>query len=213
MATRLLVCSSCNEQSKEIYNAGWTCLSRKCAQFFDFPEGYDDKTLDYRGAFLAERKHYTGKAPGPLAPALPTAEYIESIGGVGYEEECKVGIVCPECKCCTRRLWWSGWSCENEECNFTYTIPQAQVSIIEVLRQAQEAQKKKKMPAEFHMGGITKTEGVCGPYKTTTYDIPGEAGEPIGFIRHFHASEEINEQEDGPNDLFHRGKFALSRIL
>ncbi|RDL41607.1 uncharacterized protein BP5553_01586 [Venustampulla echinocandica] len=55
---------------------------------------------------------------------------------------------------------------------------------------------------------------VQGQYDVFEYQIPGPSGEIIGFIRHFNSSAVINQQPDGPNELFlqmQTDEFGLKR--
>jgi hypothetical protein len=60
--------------------------------------------------------------------------------------------------------------------------------------------KPKKSPAEAF--GIRSSLKIHGPWDIIEYKIPGENGESIGFVRHFKSNGIINQQVDGPNDLF-----------
>jgi hypothetical protein len=198
--TESLKCMACQHSSKHIYNQGWTCLNPQCSNFFEF-NACDDATLDFNLPFLAERTPYTGATPGPLAPPLLTDEDLDGMDAFGIEKECKQGIVCPKCLCCSRRLEWTQWSCENPSCDFQYRLRQKPVPISHVI--SQNAGEERKSNNRDHVsGGIRVGQMILGRYDVYEYIIPGENGEDIGFVRHFKANNIINQQPDGPNDLF-----------
>jgi len=189
-------CFKCKNPSKKIYNAGWVCLNNECEAFFRFPDGYLDIYLDYTREFLEERTKYVGKEPGPLAPPLLTPGDLKSMGGCGYDAACKRGIVCTKCGCCSRRLLWDCWECENPACDFVYSLPQSPVSIGDVMT------KGTKPPKECNRNGVTKECSTVGLYQVYTYYFPGASGDNIGYVRHFKATAAINSEKDGPTDLF-----------
>ena len=198
--TQSYMCAKCHKSSKLIYNTGWACLQPECSEYFVFPHGYEDEKLDYNQEFLKERTRFIGEAPQPLAPPIHTDADLENLGLHGFESPFKRGIVCPECGCCSRRVEWRQWSCENEKCYFVHRINQKPARLIDVIANGLE----EEMPKEFYKGGILFSQGICGLYDVHTYTIPGESGEAIGFVRHFKTNSTVNKQKDGPNDLFYR---------
>ncbi|KAI9743396.1 MAG: hypothetical protein M1818_003243 [Claussenomyces sp. TS43310] len=198
-------CSICQVISKEIYNAGWTCLNPRCRIYFRFdnqPDGIaDDKLLDYNSAFLEERTplHLHDPPSEPLDPPLLTDEDVERTGGFGIETKFKAGIVCPRCKGCSRRIEWSRWKCEHG-CSFTHAVQQKVVPVTQAISRSLDTGRE-----QCDMGfGIGFSQKTLGLYDVYEYTIPGLEGDgnPAGFIRHFKANGIINRQVDGPNDLF-----------
>jgi hypothetical protein len=63
--------------------------------------------------------------------------------------------------------------------------------------------------------GIRVQHQIMGRYDVTDYYLPGTVkGEVIGLVRHFRSSAIINQQPDGPNDLFdamQQDEFGLRR--
>lgn len=214
----LKTCTHCGASSKLQYNTGWACLETECKSFFKFENGYDDTTLDYNGNFMKERTSYQGAAPGPLSSPLPTNQDMAQTDAYGYEKAFKRGIVCSKCGCCSRRIVWDHWYCENTNCDFTYTLEQKTMPINEVIAKAMDNVDKGSLPdqmdAEFARGGVRRTHSIHGHWNINEYAIPDDAGEIIGFVRHFKSNGIINQQKDGPNDLFKQmqsGEFALRR--
>lgn len=193
-----LECSQCHETSKHVYTAGWTCLNQDCSKFFVFEEEPENAKFSYTAEFLAQRTSYDGIEPDSLAPPLLTSEALEAMDGVGYEVVCKRGIVCPECGCCSRRLLWDRWACENPTCNFEHIVPPKLVTAIDCLSNG----STRSMPAKFFKHGVTQSMSVVGAYTVSTYYMPDSANNTIGVVRHFKANSGINAEKDGPDSLF-----------
>ncbi|KAG0650338.1 hypothetical protein D0Z07_3006 [Hyphodiscus hymeniophilus] len=218
-------CTDCGTSSKVKYNAGWACLEPGCDSFFKFKNEHNDTTLDYDDKYMKERTSYGGLDPGSLSPPLPTDQDASDMEAYGFEKALKRGIVCPKCNCCSRRIVWDHWYCENSDCDFTYTLKQRPISPDDVIVKAMEYFETNKRPTskqsmlgemdkEFAIGGVLRTHKIHGPWNINEYAIPDEAGKIIGFVRHFKSNGIINQQKDGPNDLFEQmqtGGFALRR--
>lgn len=194
-------CPKCKQSSKHIYNAGWCCLNNECKKFFDFGKGYNDDDLGYNPAFITERTTYAGKAPGPMARPLLTQEDMDSKGLVGYEAEFRKGIVCSKCGCCSRRLRWDRWDCENPDCDFVYALGRDHISITDVIAHTID-DPSYRIPKTFVRHGVKKEFSMIGLYKVYTYLLPDLNGEIIGFVKHFKSCGAINQEPNGPNDLF-----------
>ena len=203
-------CFDCGATSKERYNAGWTCLEPSCKSFFQFEIGYDDTTLDYSEKFMKERTIFQGLALGPLFKPLPRDEDLSELDAYGYEWIFKRGIVCPKCGCCSRRILWNHWFCENSECDFIHGLRKRMMPLNEAIASgmanAEEDLVTKsaedQLNLEFAKGGVIRTHDVHGPWTVNEYAIPDEGGKIIGFVRHFKSNGIINQQKDGPNDMF-----------
>ena len=202
-------CSICKLESKVRFNIGPVCLNVSCSKFFDFGVEYDDSSLDYHAAFLDERTKYIGNPPEPLAPHPPTDEDMAHDNAYGYERLCKRGIVCQKCGCCTRRIEWRQWSCENDKCDYTHRVKQLLVPLSKVVADAIDSAQeivtgneqwgdKFKAPHQ----NIPCSQSIVGSYDLYNYDLPNESGGIAGSIRHFKSNRLINLQRDGPNDLF-----------
>ncbi|ESZ95165.1 hypothetical protein SBOR_4465 [Sclerotinia borealis F-4128] len=196
------ICGACNKSSKEIYNQGWTCMHIGCPEYFTFSaNGYDEASLGYCQAFLDERTPFTGLPPPSLVPQMMTDEDLIANNAYGIEPECKKGLVCPKCRCCSRRREWLQWTCENSNCDFTCQLTSRPIHIEEVLRRDTERGVKVK---EFRAPSIAVTKPTLGLYTVYTYLIPDANGNIIGFIRHFKANSVINSKKDGANEVFMR---------
>jgi hypothetical protein len=195
------ICDACNKPSKLMYKQGWACLETGCKSFFNFGQNIDDKTLEFTHQFLQERTKFQGGDPGHLSPPLLTDQDLDAMGAFGFEERCKKGIVCPECGCCSRRIEWRQWVCENPSCGFIYKVTQRPISAFLAISQGVERKITPKEKA-FVSLSIRSSEYSLGSYKVFEYVLPGKEGGDIGFIRHFKANASINQQPNGPNDLF-----------
>jgi hypothetical protein len=191
-------CPVCDERSKIIYTAGFACLNTACKAFYDFGKEVEDSDLDYNKSFLSERTSYLGNGPRPLQPPLLTDEDLDRDGRFGVESVCAKGIVCPNCKGCSRRIDWKEWRCENG-CGFTHSARQKIVSITQAISPSFDTEEKEQHNVDF---GIRFGQTTMGLYDVFEYTIPGLDGESVGVIRHFKSIGIINAQPDGPNDLF-----------
>jgi len=144
-----------------------------------------------------------GETPGPISPPLIEATVDDE--EFGYETKFKKGIVCPKCRCCIRRLHWRYWICENQGCSFTYTPLQRPMSVANAIKQSRngEGYESEYQPPKFvcHSSIRTAVEAL-GLYDVYEYILPGKGDEVAGFIRLFKSNSVINQQPDGPNDLF-----------
>lgn len=205
-------CLACKKTSKIIFKEGWTCLNadplkissthpfkNNCPEFFKFSQTVNDKTLEFSDEFFQERTRYTGDITGPLAPPLLTEGDVERMGALGYEVKFKRGIVCPVCKCCSRRIEWRNWICENKECTFTYALNTRLIPASVAMDQSQAKKEKQGyyddaliVPETVHMGAWTMVR----------YPLPDENGITIGNVYHLKSSPLINKQPNGPNVMF-----------
>jgi hypothetical protein len=178
--TEMHACTVCRRESKVKFNIGPACLNASCSEFFNFGIEYDDNILDYNSTFLRERTTYTGIQPAPLSPPPPTDESLELDNAYGYERLCKRGIVCQKCGCCTRRIEWKQWSCENGKCDYTHRVKQLLVPLSKVMANAMGAtqgiyvdddystDEKLKAPHK----NIPLSQSIAGSYDLYTYDLP-----------------------------------------
>ncbi|KAE8454543.1 hypothetical protein EG329_000166 [Mollisiaceae sp. DMI_Dod_QoI] len=210
--TTIQVCGHCQNPSKLIYEQGWTCLDVQCGQFFKFEDNaVDNSKLSYTGAFLGERTQYTGHNPGPLAPQLPTQQDLDTIGTTPFDLKFKKGIVCPNCGCCSRRVQWHQWACENSGCDFVHCMNTRAISIDEAIA---EGMLNPRALKEYHHPSVLLEEVHTREYKIYQYALPGPDGTTAGLVRLFKATGLVNRQRDGPDDMFHQiqeGNFKLSR--
>lgn len=221
-------CKSCSQESKAIFTIGWACLHSQCAKFFDFGCAVEAEDLKYHEDFLLERTPFKvnidGKgrdnAPPDLRPALLTEETKLSYEHSGTEAECHRGIVCPKCHGCSRRVDWDGWKCEYAPCDFVYKLPLTSITAAEAIASGLESgvKKEKAKAKKTTDPGIRYHVYAEGLYTVTSYSIPGSlengSASIIGHVIHYESCAAINDQIDGPDDLFSQmqiGDFNLKR--
>ncbi|ETS85009.1 hypothetical protein PFICI_03034 [Pestalotiopsis fici W106-1] len=204
-----LECISCGKESKQIYDKGWACLHNTCARAFIFQVvsngqveerrlGFNE--IQYSAEFLYERTLLPAEATRQdLIPPLPT---IDNSISFGTEAEFKRGMVCPLCKCASRRISWHGWKCENtESCNFTHMVQTRPYPLQEIARET------RKVKSRYKQGSFTDSLVKCYDrllegYATQVYTFPDEAGQTCGTAIVLRATEEICAKEDGPDALY-----------
>lgn len=194
-------CTACNVESKVIFQQGFACLNPQCSKYFEFSMPVDHTELKYSEVFLSERTQYSGPEPGPILPPLPELEGED----FGYEERYRKGIVCSKCQCCSRRLEWRRWECENTDmsCSFTHSVIQRPISVVDAIRQGNDADGDKVRVSRFICHASIKVKTASTKfYDICEYAIPNHENKSIGFVRHFKPRKVVNELPDGPNDLF-----------
>ncbi|KAI0130179.1 hypothetical protein BJ170DRAFT_720338 [Xylariales sp. AK1849] len=191
-------CAKCGVESKLIYRQGWTCLNETCVKQFQFAPTVAPETAQYNLTFLRERTdHSTLKPLVPLVPTLPT---FNPNTDFGIESEFKGGICCPMCRCCSRRVYWDHWRCENENCDFAYKPESRKYPIEEVRKETKR-----------HMGNgrpyvdkkvVQNWETDLSGYSAEVYTFPNEDGKVIGAVTVCRATTEICAKTNGPDELF-----------
>ncbi|KAI1500619.1 hypothetical protein F5X99DRAFT_429281 [Biscogniauxia marginata] len=205
---KVRACSVCKDQSKEIFEQGWTCLNKACDQFSKFDRAIDVDSLRYNIDFLRERTAYSGNPPEfPLVPSLPSSALVESGEKFGTEKEYKGGIVCPRCSFASRRIQWERWVCENEECDFSYTVPMRKVPTDHIEGETRALMDRKKTKFFLKHGSVMESEEEIKGYETKVFYLPGESEDDspasiVGSVTIFRPLRRTCENTGGPNDLF-----------
>ncbi|KAI0008311.1 hypothetical protein F4779DRAFT_641977 [Xylariaceae sp. FL0662B] len=183
-------CATCNTSSKEMYKQGWTCLNRDCNSFFEFEPSVNLDDLEYNDNFLNERTEHTGPQPEhPLVTPLPSEASVGEGEVTGTEKAFKRGIVCPECRCCSRRIRWESWYCENPACDFTHHVPIREMPMKKVKEETAELLRKKKGKFFQTHESIATYEANVGGYEVKTFMLRGEP----------HNADQIREQSSKSN--------------
>lgn len=199
-------CRRCQAISKTIFAQGWVCMNVNCLSYFkmvDHATGYEAVLgkPQYSEAFKSERSPYEGGANGlvPLIPRLMTEQDMVLYSRTGTEEIFSKGIVCPICKCCSRRIHFKKWTCENG-CDFVHELPVRTLTAIQAnLQGVKNAEKYPKVVAQ---NGVSQTSEPVGHFDVDQFEIKTREGEFIGYVRHFKSNDLVNALEDGPDDLF-----------
>lgn len=197
-------CTACRNDSKEIFNRGWACLRPDCKEFFKFSNGNDNEhELKYTQAFLDYRPPFTGSPiRSPLiSPPLQLAD-VQNFAGLGFEIRCKKGVVCPDCRCCSRLKDWTRWDCENK-CGWKgHNVPQVKVTM-DMIKKSQKARK----PNVCQLPVIKKSAAGLKfyQYDVEHYYFPGDTSgnsQESGGITVLRSNDSINAQKYGPNHIF-----------
>lgn len=196
-------CRRCHSDSKCMYAQGWVCLNINCVSYFkliDGQTGYEGilTSLVYSQRFCSERTPYTGtRALTPLAPPLITQEDMVINARSGTEKVFTKGIVCPRCRCCSRRTNFRKWTCENGDgCDFAYELPVRTLT-------AQKAQPRLVDGTKWPFyEGLKRVSSVVGHFDVDKFEITGLNGVESGYVFHFKSNAIVNALKDGPDDLF-----------
>ncbi len=201
----VIQCFHCRSGSKRMFRQGFVCLNINCALYFKLTNGNFVRDLDspeYNQDFKNERTRFVQtRALVSLATPLLNEEDMVINARSGTEVLYTKGMVCPQCKCCSRKMEFTSWSCENDTCRFTYSLPTRIISV-------EEAQPAGLKPdTQFSAKGIQISHWPVGSFNLYEYRIPGPDDKDgnkttAGFLRHFKSNAAINAQKDGPDDLF-----------
>ncbi|KAK1758514.1 hypothetical protein QBC47DRAFT_374919 [Echria macrotheca] len=203
-------CLTCKKTSKTIYADGWTCLNNRCSQYYASLENLGFDNLRYSEEFLKERTAFSGELP----PLMPDLAARLSSDNHGTNLDARRGFVCPDCGCCSRRLYWSKLVCENSDCGRSWITP-----IHEYPRELLDRDERKfnqRMARSLQgQGWDTAVEKVVnrrvikeptdftfGSYQARAYKLPDADGNIIGTFTLFRSNSEINKAAGGPDSMF-----------
>ncbi|CAG8974532.1 hypothetical protein HYALB_00005804 [Hymenoscyphus albidus] len=193
----------CGQTYEAIFSIGWLCLNPSCKRFFKHPNYNGDGTLTYASDFLEKRTPFTGEDPGPVVPPLPESEDLIQSSSWGTEKAYLKGIVCPRCRCCSRRLEWAEWACENPRCDFTYRLNQP---VIPAALAISDTTIGDPANLRYHVDDqvIKSKPMTLGPnYIYYAYELPFPIdGGGYGRVYHIKSNGNINKAADGPNQMF-----------
>jgi len=205
-------CTSCNQDSKEILQAGWACLNHNCDAFFKDSEGKKITNVSYNDVFLQERTEYIG----PIPSIVPSAS-VDAVNGIGlygadlYGSEAvyRSGIVC-SCGSCTSRVFWNRWSCEHcgkqvrtQMVPYPKDLLKAEADLFN--KTVDRLRKANRIPAntlatKLDMAAVKHREVGAGLYKVSQFLLPDGSGKIIGSVTVLRASQTICER--GPDKMF-----------
>ncbi|KAK1710416.1 hypothetical protein BDP67DRAFT_595609 [Colletotrichum lupini] len=195
-SANLAWCIDCHQHCKTVFSAGWTCLNRKCKNFFMFPAGVDVARLEYSESFLQERT--TFQLPKqPLQPNLPSMK-----GHLGTENIMRQGIVCPQCHGCSRRIDWTHWAYENPVCNFVLMAKPAAFPLQDVLQE--ETHVKRTHGSRLYDTGILQHHAQINGLLIEQYLLPdlNDASRIIGSVSIIRTNQTANGQPGGPDEMW-----------
>ncbi|KAI1087669.1 hypothetical protein F5B19DRAFT_499810 [Rostrohypoxylon terebratum] len=204
-ACALASCLSCRKTSKTIYKQGWTCLEKDCKSFFSFSTKQDTpeihpNQLAYNEDFLRERTRFTGKNLYPLVPDLP--DITENT--FGSEKIFKRGIVCARCQCCSRRMQWDRWLCENPACDYEYVVRPRIVPMSVISMEKTFESKGNKRNYESSI--ILTFKGATNTHEFITHFLPDEKeqGGYVGSVTIIRPMEFALRRQGGLDELFYK---------
>ncbi|KAL5325169.1 hypothetical protein ACEPPN_006292 [Leptodophora sp. 'Broadleaf-Isolate-01'] len=195
----ILKCNFCKKTTKEIYTVGWLCMTPKCKSYFQQSgKAVPLENLHYSEVFLQERTQFQGQVPAEIAPVFP-GNLTSGPATKDLNAEIKQGFVCPVCNCCSRRIRWNSFTCENPGCGVEYKIPRQVLTV-------PEACNKKPKPATvkgFFKSGVTRVTVPIGGYEVDIYSMPDARGNFNNcHTFHFRSNKTINSKPFGPDDIF-----------
>ena len=216
-------CQFCEQESKEIFTEGWTCLNHHCGNFFVFPGSQNvihPNHLTYTETFLNERTPFVGQTL-KIKPEMPSQDFADT-NLHGTELVSRRGFVCPDCGCCSRRLFWNRLVCENQRCGLQWPAlmrPYPQEILARELVKFNALMATRRVTNKVNAGITDDTkdtlavvlnrqclkytrEFTFGSYVAQQYYLPDAAGNIIGSFTLFTSNDAINSAENGPDSLF-----------
>lgn len=193
-------CMYCGKLSKTIFQK-WICLNEHCNKFWVYPSNGQvpsDATLRYSEAFLRYRTKWPANyiPPYNLRPELFTCDKrspIMAFSKLGWR-----GICCPQCGCCSAKVHWDRWECDNKDCNFVHTVEQPVLSARGCSRTDLHEYDGHPIPTNQVLSKtINVQSSVAGHYRVTCYEI-----HPGNFIYHFQVNRPLVRSPNGPDELF-----------
>jgi len=204
-------CGECGEQSKQIFQQGWTCLTKTCVRFFDFGTEIDNDELSYDEAFLKERKAYPGMEPlsaesGRLfPPSLIPAIPHQGDNDFGTEKHLREGFVCPRCHGCNSRKNWSGWVYETPGCGYQHGSNMKAVPIQQIHANNKNFAKKRAIVNTIFEK--LSENIIVGSHTVTVYPMPdltknGDPSNIVGVLVHMRPNEAVLGKPMGADESF-----------
>ncbi|KAK7511804.1 uncharacterized protein IWZ02DRAFT_385467, partial [Phyllosticta citriasiana] len=199
-APEVKTCDVCLESSTRIYLQGWMCLQPQCIKFWEIGGSEpDEASLLYDPRFL---KQYTSwphsSAPQPLRPEPMRLGSLPILGD-DVSWAAGKGIACPDCGRCNSREAWKGWKCGNPACSFEYSLPHLSIPPSAIRNPYDPASRGYTSSKDQVLSsGISLKVEFTNNYRIHKYLIPGIPG----FVAHFIANGTVNEERDGPDDMW-----------
>ncbi|TID23723.1 Oxoglutarate/iron-dependent oxygenase [Venturia nashicola] len=192
-------CPSCQQESQQIYLNGWMCTNYDCLVLWQFIDGTDpdNSTLVYDPRWLKQTTPWSHASPPQATKPDP---WILAKGSRQFDHgmvwQATKGIACPNCDMCGPREHWTYWECRN--CHTRYETPRSIVTpdlLHDWLNPVDTGYAHTK--DDFHES-VKLTLLFIGNYRVHIYTIPGIDG----FVAHMLANKTVNEERDGPDDMF-----------
>lgn len=205
------VCSSCHQESKQIFTIGWFCLQYGCNMYYRMlPDQLVDlDALAYSQAFLDERQPFTGTIPS-LMPELPAVNSQHH----GTELGLRGGFVCPQCHHACRRRYWNWLQCEIPGCGFKKAAPMTPFPQAELEAEVEAFTKQMASRRSRHQANdalttiwlekyaIRSSVMGLGGYNVRQFFLTDAQERIIGSFTIFQSNDVINARPGGPDELF-----------
>ena len=140
------VCGFCGCRWPRIYRQGWICVNSSCKDGFwkivDVNGARDmtaqeESDVEFDDEFLM-RRWDLGDQFRPMYDLIPFINELWALNGTGLavnkSRELWEGVVCPDCRSCSPKVWWHKWHCPGRQCqsewafDLGYIPPQTVVS-------------------------------------------------------------------------------------
>ncbi|QDS69615.1 hypothetical protein FKW77_008812 [Venturia effusa] len=193
-------CSSCQQESQQVYLNGWMCINYDCQALWKFIDGTapDSDRLVYDPRWLKQEVRWSHTSPPQATKPDPwiLADKSSAQFDHGMVWQATKGIACPNCDRCGAREHWSYWECRN--CHTRYNTPRSIVTpdlLHDWLNPVDTGYAHTK--DDCHPS-VKLSLAFIGNYRVHIYTIPGIDG----FVAHMLANKTVNEEPDGPDAMF-----------
>nr|POF06930.1 hypothetical protein CFP56_31554 [Quercus suber] len=191
------ICGACGKQYPQLYLLGWMCLNEFCKQFWlvNGDKLAPGGSLLFNPAWLLERTAWSNETePASVKQA------VHDVGRILGDNLTKIntrGICCPDCGRCNSRRLFTGWICENPQCDWKY-FPEHRIIMPAALHTPWDnLGHGPTLSRAKHGDGVRVESTTMFGYKVTTWTIDGVDGQ----IVHAAANKTITEQSGGPDDM------------
>ena len=189
------ICKKCGTEQPQVYQV-WLCLNHLCAAFWKLPNGKDigKMALEFNPAFVNKRSRFTGIKKFEIRPqSFQFASH--QAPQLAFSRGGWLGFWCSQCGKCSSREDWTGWQCT---CGNTHRInaPVLRAEETDVLFNKYN-QPTPLTPPRSVTSRIGFETRMIGKYKVDYYRVMENQ-----WIIHLHSTPELNDQPNGPNQLF-----------
>ncbi|CAJ2514065.1 Uu.00g021840.m01.CDS01 [Anthostomella pinea] len=191
-------CTACDQRHPQVYLESWMCLNPTCHHFWQLDDGKEAPCgkLEYNPAYLLTRTRWDVEIePFDVRPRLPT---IGKTVGDNLTYINTRGVCCPECGRCNQRYKFTGWQCENPDCNWALHVQHQPVMPANLHNPWESLGDGPALGCNKHKAGVNVQIRYTHHYKVYRYTFTGVEG---CFV-HAVANKIINqEQPDGPDAM------------
>jgi alkylated DNA repair dioxygenase AlkB len=192
-------CSSCQQESQQIYLNGWMCTVYDCKALWEFVDGSkpDEAKLVYDPRFLKQKTNWPQmSAPQSTKPNPWLLDNTDGRFDHGIVWQATKAIVCPNCGKCGARDRWMQWECNN--CGTYHDLPRSVVTPNHLHDWYNPLSAGFGFAKDECDDSIRFAVRFIGNYRVNIFEIPGIDG----FVAHMIANKTVNEEKNGPDDMF-----------